>query len=194
MLDFMSDAPRFSIDDLLALGSDVRSELIDGEIVPKAMGGPDHAGPQTNLAAWVHRRFHRKPGGRWPGGWRIAVEVHVIYKPDQAYCHDIVGWRAERFPEGSTGWMTVSPDWACEVLSEGHEKRDLVDKLQTLRDAGVPHYWVIDRVKRLILAYRLTAEGYVVRPIDASETLRIPPFEVVELRSGVIFGDGDDEE
>jgi Uma2 family endonuclease len=186
---------RKTVDDLLAMGEDVRAELIDGEIVQKAMPSTEHSFAQGNLSAWVHRRYNRKLGGRWPGGWRIGPEIHVIYGPHQVFCHDLVGWRRERVPElPEQNWSTIRPDWVCEVLSPNHEKRDLVDKLKTLHAAGVPNYWVIDRVEKILSLYRHDARAFLVRAASAGETIRAEPFEDIELRTGIIFGDEDDDE
>lgn len=42
MLQTMPAARKLTIDDLFALGEDVRAEWIHGEIVPKEMGGAPH--------------------------------------------------------------------------------------------------------------------------------------------------------
>ncbi|MEO8703559.1 MAG: Uma2 family endonuclease [Kofleriaceae bacterium] len=191
----MAAVPKRTVDDLIVLGADSRSELYDGEIVPKAMSGPEHSFAQGNLTAWLVRRFQRAPGERWPGGWWIAPELHVIYSSTTVYCHDLVGWRRDRLPERPTGgWIETRPDWVCEVLSPSHEKRDLVDKLSSLHAAGVPNYWVLDREKRILFLYRHDARAYLVRSVAAGEAIHAEPFEQVALRTGILFGDEDDDE
>lgn len=194
MLNPMTMARRKTIDDLFADGTDVRAELINGEIVPKAETGAEHSFAQAGLLAWAHRRFARAAGGRWPGAWWIVSEIHTRYSSAHVYCHDIGAWRRDRFVGKPTGVMTIRPDLACEVLSLGHEKRDLVDKLGTLHAAGVPYYWVIDPEERRLQFYSFRPEGYLVRTIAAGEVIRAEPFDAVELRTGVIFGDEDDED
>ncbi len=188
-------APRLkTMEDLFADGIDVRAELIDGEVVPKAEAAAEHGFAQGNLYLWAGRRFGRSVGSRWPGGWWLIPEMHVRYTPSHVYCHDMVGWRRDRVREKPAGVMTIRPDWACEILSRGHERRDLVDKLATLHAAGVPHYWVIDPDSRLIQSYSFRPDGYLVRTIEAGEVLHAEPFEAIELRTAVVFGDEDDEE
>lgn len=194
MLATMSAAPRLTCDDLNLLGSDKRTELIAGEIVEKASPMWEHSDVQSSLLTWL-RRFRCVPGGRWPGGWWIGVEVHVVYGTHDVFCHDLVGWRRDRVPAMPRGWVKERPDWVCEVLSPAHEKRDLVDKMGVLHAAGVPHYWVLDRAERELFPYRHDPRGYMItRAITAGEVLRAEPFEALELRTGILFGDEDDAE
>jgi Uma2 family endonuclease len=194
MLQPVTAARKLTIDDLFAHGTDVRAELIHGEIVPKAMSYGGHWSAQGALHTWVRRRFDRKPGGRWPGGWWIGSEAHVVYETHEVYCHDLVGWRRDRLPTVPLGKITTRPDWVCEVLSPAHEKRDLVDKLHVMHAAAVPNYWVIDHEERILFLYRHRPEGYVVRSVAADEVIRAEPFETIELRAAIVFGDEDDEE
>jgi Uma2 family endonuclease len=194
MLEIMTAAPKFTVDDLLALGEDVRAELIDGEIVYKNAPSGKHALAQVYLDRWLGRRFHRTPGGRWPGGWWVVTEIHVVYEASQTYCHDIAGWKRANLEQLPDGWVEQRPDWVCEILSPGHERDDLIDKLLALHAAGVPHYWVIDREKRRLLLHDWNAEGYRMRVVQANEVISAAPFEACELRTAVIFGDEDDEE
>jgi hypothetical protein len=58
----------------------------------------------------------------------------------------------------------------------------------------VTHYWVLDPVERIILVHRWSPDGYiVVQRAAAGETIRAEPFEALELRVGVLFGDDDDD-
>lgn len=181
--------------DLAALPERPHTEIIHGVIVPKEMTSAEHSAAQTGVLGWLVRRFHRASGGRWPGGWWFRAEIHVEYQPHEVYCHDIAGWRRDRV-ERPAGWPVYErPDWVCEVLSPGHEKRDLVDKLWTLHAAGVPHYWVLDREDKVLTIYRWEPGGYLVLPpIASGQTVRAEPFDGAALRTAVIFDDEDDDE
>ncbi|MBK1706266.1 hypothetical protein CKO40_17355 [Halochromatium glycolicum] len=90
--------------------------------------------------------------------------------------------------------MTLAPDWVCEILSPGHERKDLVHHLLLLQRAGVPYYWVLSPEDRSLIAYALEGEGYRViasaayRQDEMPERVRIPPFEVGEIDLGYVFG------
>lgn len=180
--------------DLANLGDEVRAEIIHGEIVEKASPSGEHGSTQTSLAMFLARRFDRRGGGRWPGGWWIATEVDVVYSAHELCRHDAAGWRRDRTPERPKGRpIGMRPDWVCEILSPSNEKRDLVDKMRILRDAGVPHYWILKPEEKILVVHRLDPRGYlVVTAASAGETIRAEPFDV-DLPVGVLFGDEDEE-
>jgi Uma2 family endonuclease len=183
--------------DLAALyGEDSRYEIIHGEIVEKDAAREDHSASCDGLHAAISHRFARRKAGRWPGGWWIRPELHVQYQSGEVFCHDYCGFRRDRVPEMPKEWPTpIRPDWVCELVSRGHEKRDLVDKWKVLQAAGVPHYWVIKPESRILQVYRWNEGGYVcLLSASAGDVIRAEPFDAVELRASVLFGDEDDDE
>lgn len=199
MLWAVPAAPKQSLAtfaDLALLGDDVSAEIIGGEIVEKASPTMRHGRAQNALGGYLGRRFDRKPGGRWPGGWWIGNEVDVEYGAHDLYRHDIVGWRRERVRECPVERpVRVRPDWVCEILSPSNEKRDLVDKMRTLHACGVPHYWILNPEEKILVVHRHSTDGYVVvLTATSGETVHAEPFGDVELRVGVLFGDEDEDE
>jgi len=187
---------RATFADLLALPDHVRAEVIHGSIVEKASPSGEHGGSQLAIGIVLGRRFQRRPGGRWPGGWWLVSEAEVEYEAHEIYVHDVAGWRRERLPERPTGRpLRTRPDWACEILSPSNAKRDLVDKFQTLQRTGVPHYWVIDPTEQTLIVHRWQPAGYlVVLTASAGDVVRAEPFDAVELRVATLFGLEDDDE
>ena len=166
-----------------------------GEIVEKASPSMEHSATQFALAGWLQRRFGRGSGGSWPGGWWSGTEVHVEYETHELFCHDAVGWRRERAPIRPAGWpVRLRPDWVAEILSPSKERRDVVEKFRVLQRAGVPHYWLVAPEEKTLVVHRLDASGYlVVLTAGAGEAVRAEPFEHIELRLDVLFGDADDD-
>jgi Uma2 family endonuclease len=195
MLETMASRALKTVADLAVLGEDSRFELIHGEILEKAAPSMPHSEAETYLIILLGRRFDRPEGGRWPGGWWIRTEVHVEYGQHEIFCHDVLGWRRARMPTLPRSWPTqVRPDWVCEILSPGHEKRDRKDKLAVLQRAGVPHYWLVNHVEQLIEVYRHTPAAYeLVHTAGAGEVARLEPFDI-ELATDVIYGITPDEE
>lgn len=104
----MSSTARelISIEEFLTIiQTDERAELIEGEIVHKAMPTSEHSYSQTRIAQSL-TPFHRKGdgGGSNPGGWWIGSEIHVIYEGrPNGFLHNLAGWRRDRHPERPSG-------------------------------------------------------------------------------------------
>ena len=180
--------------DLGPLG-DIRAEIVHGDVLEKASPTAEHGVAQGSIVGFVGRRFHRRGGGRWPGGWWIATEVDVEYRPHELFRHDVVGWRRDRTPQCPSGRpVQTRPDWVCEILSPSNERRDLVDKMRVLKESGVGHYWIVNPEERILVVHRLDERGWVVvLSVGDGDTIRAEPFETVELRVGTLFGEDDEE-
>ncbi len=178
-----------TIDDLLA-SPDERVELIDGVIIKRPMARSEHALVQSSLADEI--QLYKRRGG--PSGWWIMTEINVQYSEHQCPCHDLAGWRKERMPQRPRGIISLAPDWVGEILSPGHERKDLVHHFMLLQRAGVPHYWVLAPEERAIIAYLLDDGRYRVvfstehKASGQQTKVRIPPFEAVEIDLDYVFG------
>ena len=180
---------RATLEDLLALPTGASAELIDGDIVEKAVPSPEHGTAQLGLGSQLFTPFHRPPGRGGPGGWWLMTEVEVLYAPDQVYRHDLVGWRRERVPAMPPERpVRTRPDWVGEVLSASNASNDTVKKLRTLQRCGVPHYWLVDPERKTLTAFRWTSDGYLtVQSAAIDERVRAEPFEEVELDLAMLF-------
>ena len=57
---------------------------------------------------------------------------------------DITSWRRSRLPElPDAAFMTLAPDWICEVLSPSTETLDR-SKLRIYAREGVSYAWLLD--------------------------------------------------
>jgi Uma2 family endonuclease len=173
------------IDDLL-MSSDERVELIDGEILRRPMARFEHGVVQGNARAELDP-FTRRSG---PGGWWIATEVSVAYEQHQCPSHDIAGWRKERLPAPPTGMVELPPDWVCEIVSPGHERKDTLQLPLLLLRHRVPFYWLIWPEDRVLIAHRLDGDNYrVVATLKDKSTARVPPFDAIKLDLDYILGE-----
>jgi Uma2 family endonuclease len=182
--------------DLAELDEAVMAEVIHGEVVEKAVPSAEHSGAQLAFGAALGRRFQRRPGGRWPGGWWFGTESEVEYEAHEIYRHDVAGWRRERVPERPSGRpIKMRPDWVCELVSPRNEKRDTVDKFQVLHANQVPYYWLGNPIERTLTVHRWEAGGYlVILTASAGHVIRAEPFDAVEISVAALFGDDDDDE
>ena len=184
-----------TVEDLFAIPEQERfHEIIDGELVRKAMPTAKHGGAQIRFGELM-RPYNRRPGGRWPGGWWFASEVEVAFDQAQVYRPDVAGWRRERLAElPDESPITVRPDWICEILSSSNKRDDLIKKKRVYRRYEVPHYWIIDPVSETLSVYRWTEQGYLeVLIVDRNERVKAEPFDAVEFSVGFLLGDDQDE-
>ncbi|EIC20371.1 Uma2 family endonuclease [Thiorhodovibrio frisius] len=177
-----------TVEDLLDT-QDERVELIDGEIVQRPMARAEHGVVQHRASVELGPFDH--PSG--PGDWWIASEISVRYSLHQCPTHDLAGWRKERLPERPCGVVDVPPDWVCEIISPGHERKDTLTLFLLLQRQGVPHYWLIWPEERSLIAFQLEGDTYrVIASVTATDPderkMRIPPFEAVAIDLDYLLG------
>ena len=177
----------YKLDDLL-LHSEERVELINGEIVRRPMARFAHGVAQGNLRSELHPlRDPDKPGG----GWWFATEVSVAYEAHECPSHDLAGWRRERLPRPPDGVIDLPPDWVCEIVSPGHEKKDTVLLPLLLKRHHVTDYWLIWPEARRLSAYRLLdGDWREIATLEGSRCSHIPPFEAIALDLDTVLGGG----
>jgi Uma2 family endonuclease len=193
----VSDAAKVhvaTIADLLAIPeAHRRHEVIDGALIEKEAASGRHGGAQARLSRTLGP-YDRRPGGRWPGGWWFATEVEVKFEDTEVFRPDVAGWRRENLAElPAEVPITIRPDWICEILSK-NRRNDLIKKKRVYHRHQVGHYWIIDPVEETLAVHRWHADGYVeILIADRTESVHAEPFEAIELRIGVLFGDDPDE-
>ena len=180
------EAHKLKTLDDLAVSEDERVELINGDIVQRPMARSDHGIVQSRASVELGP-IDRKTG---PDGWWIITEVSVAYELHQCPTHDIAGWRKPRMPERPTGVIDIPPDWVCEIVSPGHERKDTLTLFLLLQRHKVPFYWLIWPEDRVLIAHQLDGDNYrVVRTIAGETRARIPPFDEIELDLSYILGE-----
>jgi Uma2 family endonuclease len=186
--------PAVTLADLLALPEEVRRrhELIEGALVERGAASGLHGAVQAMLVEAVGP-FHRRPGGRMPGGWWFATETDVHFDPENILRPDVAGWRRDRVPERPVEMpVMVRPDWVCEILST-NKRNDLIKKKRVYHRHAVPHSWILDPVEESLSVLRWTSEGYFeILAAERGETVKAEPFEALPLRVGTLFGDEDE--
>jgi len=176
-----------TIDDLL-LSPDERVELIGGEILRRPMARFAH-GRAQNRTAFTLGPFDAGEGSG--GGWWFATEISVAYETHECPSHDLAGWRRERLPRPPDGVIDLPPDWVCEIVSPGHEKKDTLVLPLLLKRHRVPYYWLIWPEERVLVAYVLNAGDWRTSvTLKGQGRARIPPFEAVEVDLDALLGGG----
>ncbi len=177
-----------TINDLF-LSPDERVELIGGEILRRPMARFAH-GRAQNRTALALGAFDAGDGSGG-GGWWFATEISVAYEAHECPSHDLAGWRRERLPQLPDGVIDLPPDWVCEIVSPGHEKKDTLVLPLLLKRHRVPHYWLIWPEERVLVAYTLDEGDWRTSvTLKGQGRARIPPFEAVELELDALLGGG----
>lgn len=192
-------APRqATVAEWLAEPEEKGAELIRGRIVYKAFPNPEHGLTQAKTAEALGPFNCRPRDANRPGGWWIASEVDLLLN-GEGFRPDLCGWRRDRVASlpkpGPRGAVTERPDWIAEILSMSTAERDLYEKLTSYHAMGIPYYWILDPVYRILIIYRHSAEGYLfLRGAKAGNIVRAEPFDALELSVGFLFGQEDEEE
>lgn len=144
---------RLTRADLDALPDDgLRHELLDGSIVMTPAPGVVHQRVGVRL---VRLLVDLVPADQelFTAPFDVALPTGDVLQPDV-----VIARRRDLTAEDLTG----VPVLVVEVLSPSTRRRDLGDKLSAYRDAGVPHYWVVDPVVPRLVAHELVDGVYAV--------------------------------
>jgi Uma2 family endonuclease len=179
-----------TVADLLAIPEERRHhEILGGILVEKEAASGPHGRSQGRVFRWVGP-YDRGSGA--PGGWWFATETEVALATSDVVRPDVTGWRRERLPvlPGEVP-VRLRPDWICEILST-NRRRDLVIKKRAYHAHEVPHYWIVDPVDETLSVHRWHPDGFIeVLVAGRTDTIRAEPFDALDLRVGVLFGDDD---
>jgi Uma2 family endonuclease len=180
---------RATYADVLAAPEHHIAQVIDGQLDVQPRPAGRHAVANTRLSNDLGGTFDR--GGGSPGGWWIIYEpeLHLGAEPD-ILVPDIAGWRRERLPEYPPGpFVTLPPDWACEILSPSTHRLDRVRKMPVYAREGVRYVWLVDPDAETLEAYRLEGSAHLrIAAHGEDERARIEPFEAIELELARLWG------
>ncbi|MEW5742301.1 MAG: Uma2 family endonuclease [Myxococcota bacterium] len=128
-------------EDLLAVPAPLVAEIIRGTLVTMPRLAVRHTRAATQLGGELHGFGSSRHG---PGGW-VLLDEPELHLGDEILVPDLAGWRRERLPElPDAPFITLAPDWVCEVLSPSSEVIDRVDKLPIYAEQGVAWVWLLD--------------------------------------------------
>lgn len=165
-------------DDLVRVPEHYVAEMFDGELYASPRPAVPHARAATKLAAKLDDPFDFDG----PGGWIFLVEPELHFGND-VLVPDIAGWRRERLPAlPNDAYLTLAPDWVCEVLSPSTEAIDRGQKLRIYAREGVAHAWLLDPSRQTVEV--LVLEAGSLEPLEqhhGDANMRARPFDAIEL-------------
>jgi len=179
---------RATYDDVLSAPRDKVAEVIDGQLHLHPRPALPHAAAASALGEELGPPFKRGKGG--PGGW-IILDEPELHLADDILVPDLAGWRRDRLPAlPAEPYLTLSPDWVCEVLSPATAKTDRADKLPVYARESVRYVWLIDPLQHTLEALRLHGEHYSLVGVHTDDAVvNCEPFEVFDLQLSVLWAD-----
>jgi len=170
-------------EDLYNLPENMTGEIIDGELIVTPRPSPKHSKASSVLGARITVPYQFGEGGG-PGGWIILDEVEIKFAEEcRPIVPDLSGWRVERFPKTiDTNWISVPPDWVCEVLSPGTVRLDRIKKMSKYAKFGVQHVWLLDPVNMILEVFKLESGRWLLLDaFEGNDKIRAEPFQEIEL-------------
>jgi Uma2 family endonuclease len=177
---------RATYEDLVAVPENLVAEMFDGELYASPRPALPHAHAASVLGGDLSGPFHRGRNG--PGGWWILDEPELHFHAD-VLVPDLAGWRRTRLPAvPAEPYLTVPPDWVCEVLSPATERIDRAKKLHIYAREGVPHAWLVNPLLRTLEVLALQSQRWTLAATyEGDANLRAEPFEAIELELGALW-------
>ncbi|MDR3635722.1 MAG: Uma2 family endonuclease [Isosphaeraceae bacterium] len=138
---------------------------------------------------------HGRSVGRFARMFVLYEEAHpgvVNYRAGGGECRlRLPGMQSDRLPdqavyllpppEGPRPWTRWVPEIVVEILSEGSEGRDLVEKREEYLRIGVTEYWILDPVERRLIVLQRAGDVWQEVAVPACASYRphlLPGLEV----------------
>jgi Uma2 family endonuclease len=123
-----------------------------------------------------------------PGGW-IILDEPEIRLGKHTVVPDIAGWKRERLTKlPETNWISVVPDWICEVLSPGTARIDRKKKMPLYAQFGLPYLWIADPLEKTLEIFRLDSGFWIVVSVYSEDDIvRAEPFQEIEINLNTLW-------
>lgn len=171
---------RATYEDVLAAPATMVAEILDGQLYLSPRPAMPHSLAASSLGGELSGPFHRGRGG--PGGWLIVDEPELHFSGD-ILVPDIAGWRRERLPKlPNAAYVTLAPDWVCEVFSPRTHRLDRIEKRAVYAREGVRYLWFVNPSEQTLETYELIGGRWTELGSYAGEAMvRAVPFDAIEL-------------
>jgi Uma2 family endonuclease len=177
-------ATRFqpiTADELLRMPTDMRCELIEGEIFEMTPAGRPHG----RIASRFHGRL--EPYIREHGlgeayiaeyGFRVETTPDTVLVPDVAF----VSAAREEAAGDDEGFFPGAPDLALEIISPSDRYSEVAAKVQKYLTAGARMVVVVDPPKRTMIVHQSHADIVILKDTDVFEGGDVVPGWRLQVR------------
>ena len=171
-------------DDLVEVPEHFVAEMLDGDLYAFPRPALPHANASSTLQSEIHKSFHRKSAD----GWVILFEPELHFGRD-VLVPDIAGWRRARLPNvPPDAYLTLAPDWICEVLSTSTEAIDRGKKLRIYAREAVGFAWLLDPLAHTLEVLSLDAKRWTqLGNYEDNAKVRAAPFDALEVDLGALW-------
>jgi Uma2 family endonuclease len=174
-------------DDLREVPDHFVAEMFDGDLYASPRPAIPHSRAASVLAAALMSPFDQGRNG--PGGWLFLYEPELHFGKD-VLVPDVAAWRRTRLPAfAPEPYLTLAPDWVCEVLSPSTESLDRGEKLRVYAREQVGWVWLIDPSRQALEVLALDRRGQWAKrgAFDGRANVRVAPFDGIELELGALW-------
>ena len=173
--------------DLEAVPPHLVAEIIYGVLETHSRPTVPHGVAATHLCYELIGPFDRGRSG--PGGWNFLPRIEFHFEGN-VVVPDIASWRRERLPQiPDVAFMTLAPDWVCEVVSPETARLDRGPKRAIYAKAGVSWLWLLDPKDRVLEAFQLfDGQWRLVGVATGKDNIKLPPFDAVSFPFDDLFG------
>ncbi len=182
----LTTSPRATYQDVMDAPPQMVAEIVDGTLYTNRRPAPIYTFASSYFGPIIHSSFGYRYSN--PGEWWIIREPE-IHLGEDIVVPNWTGFRLERMPEiPMTDYLTMAPDWACEILSPATRKLDLVGKRPIYAREGVRHLWLVDPDAKSLEAFELRGTEWV--SIDKrfdEESVSLPPFDAISFNLGYLW-------
>lgn len=186
---------KYTYADYLSWDMDEMVELIRGKVVRMAPApGTSHQAASGNLHGLIWNYLRGKSCKLFAAPFDVRLplpeaqqqddRIETVVQPDLCVICD----PSKIDDRGCNG----APDWIIEILSQSTAHKDLHDKFELYRHAGVQEYWVVHPAEGTVLPYRLNANGQYAlprsTPYTVGEQVPVGLFPGFEVELEGVFG------
>ena len=160
---------QYTADDLLAMPSDARYELILGELIvmPPPPGG-EHGNKTLALSAYVAVFVDENNLGYY---FAAETGFKIGSNPDTVLGADFAFIAKDRLPDGvPVKHVPLAPDIVMETRSPGDTKREVASKALLWLQAGTRVVWILDPKAKILTVHQT---GHVPQTLGPTDTLTV---------------------
>jgi len=175
-------------EDILKLPENIRGEIIFNELLTSPRPSPAHQKAMSKMTSRLDSGLGGNAGSSDGSDgvetWLFLTEPE-LHLDSHIIIPDIGAWKSKRVDPSfySRSWVSLTPDWVCEIQSPSTARIDRVTKRRVYFELKVPYYWLLDPTARTLEAMKYSAEGWLnVGSFGGSDSINVEPFAELQLR------------